>query len=105
MKKTFVNAPKLSILNDEDIDLIAAYCNALGDKKRLIILKELQNPPFKIALTDMARKLNMPITSLVHHVEILEKARECAIDFVKNYDIKDFKTLHEQVLKHNLFRG
>ena len=45
------------------------------------------------------------LADIVGDVEILEKARECALDFVKNYDIDDFKGLREEILKHNLFRG
>ena len=45
------------------------------------------------------------LADIVNDIEILEKARECALDFVKNHDIEDFKGLREEVLKHNLFRG
>ncbi len=45
------------------------------------------------------------LADIVNDIEILEKARECALDFVKNYNIEDFKGLREEVLKHNLFRG
>ena len=45
------------------------------------------------------------LADIVNDIEILEKARECALDFVKNYNIEDFRGLREEVLKHNLFRG
>ena len=99
------HTPKLSILNDEDIDKIALYCNALGDKKRLIILRELQNPPFKITLTDLARKLNIPVTSLVHHVEVLENANLLNV-FYKNDDKKNTRVLGRKTseIHLNLYR-
>lgn len=86
-------------------------------KNRLEIMTQTNNG-FVVAQKDLelrgpgeflgTRQSGIPefgLADIVSDVEILEKARECAIDFVKNYDIKDFKTLHEQVLKHNLFRG
>ena len=45
------------------------------------------------------------LADIVNDIEILEKARECALEFVKNHDIDDYKGLREEVLKHNLFRG
>ncbi len=45
------------------------------------------------------------LADVVNDIEILEKARACALDFVKKYDIDNFRGLREEVLKHNLFRG
>lgn len=45
------------------------------------------------------------LADIVNDIEILEKARECALDFVKNHQIDEFRGLREEVLKHNLFRG
>ena len=45
------------------------------------------------------------LADVVNDIEILEKARACALDFVKKYDINNFRGLREEVLKHNLFRG
>lgn len=105
MKKSYNNAPRLYIENDDDIEQIEVLCNALGDKKRLIILKELQTPPFKIAITDLARKLNVPITTLVHHVEVLEKAGLININY-KNDDKKNTRILGRKIrdIHLNLYR-
>lgn len=96
MKKIYNNMPRLYIENDDDIEQMEVLCNALGDKKRLIILKELQTPPFKIAITDLARKLNVPITTLVHHVEVLEKAGLININY-KNDDKKNTRILGRKI--------
>ena len=45
------------------------------------------------------------LADVVNDIEILEKARACALDFVKKYNIEDFRGLREEVLKHNIFRG
>lgn len=45
------------------------------------------------------------LADVVNDIEILEKARACALDFVKKYNIEDFRGLREEVLKHNVFRG
>ena len=45
------------------------------------------------------------LADVVNDIEILEKARACALNFVKKYDIDNFRGLREEVLKHNLFRG
>ena len=96
MKKIYNNMPRLYIENDDDIEQMEVLCNARGDKKRLIILKELQTPPFKIAITDLARKLNVPITTLVHHVEVLEKAGLININY-KNDDKKNTRILGRKI--------
>ena len=105
MKKIYNNTPRLYIENDDDIEQMEVLCNALGDKKRLIILKELQTPPFKIAITDLARKLNVPITTLVHHVEVLEKAGLITINY-KNDDKKNTRILGRKIrdIHLNLYR-
>ncbi len=45
------------------------------------------------------------LADIVNDIEILEKARAYALDFVKNHNIEDFKGLREEILKHNVFRG
>ena len=58
MKKKFNNSPHLSIENKEDFEQMLTICKALGDRKRLTVIKELQKEPFKIGLTELARKLD-----------------------------------------------
>ena len=45
--------PKLDLENESDIDNMAILCNALGNKKRLLILKELQKPPFTCSVSEL----------------------------------------------------
>ena len=86
-------------------------------KNRLKIMTQTNNG-FIIAQKDLelrgpgeflgTRQSGIPdfgLADIVNDVEILEKARECALEFVKNHDINDYRGLREEVLKHNLFRG
>ena len=45
------------------------------------------------------------LADIVNDVEILEKARECALEFVKNNNIEQYPKLKEEVMKHSMFRG
>ena len=96
MKKKFNNSPHLSIENKEDFEQMLTICKALGDRKRLTVIKELQKEPFKIGLTELARKLDLPITTLVHHVEILEKAELINIIY-KNDDKKNTRVISRKM--------
>lgn len=64
----------LDIENEEDFDKFSLICGALSDKKRLHILRHLQKPPYKFSIRELAREFNMPISTIVHHLEVLEKA-------------------------------
>lgn len=86
-------------------------------KNRLKIMTQTNNG-FVVAQKDLelrgpgeflgTRQSGIPdfgLADLVNDVEILEKARECALDFVKNNDIDKWNKLYKEVLKHNIFRG
>lgn len=86
-------------------------------KNRLDIMTQTNNG-FIVAQKDLelrgpgeflgTRQSGIPdcgLADLVNDIEILELARQDAIDFVKNYKVEDFKGLKDDILKHNLFRG
>lgn len=100
-----------------------SYCILVGTsaskqvRNRLKIMTQTNNG-FIIAQKDLelrgpgeflgTRQSGIPdfgLADVVNDIEILEKARACALDFVKKYDINNFRGLREEVLKHNLFRG
>lgn len=64
----------LDIMKDEDLKTMAKLCSALGNEKRLEILRELQVPPYYISVPEMAKKTNIPISTLMHHLNIMEDA-------------------------------
>ena len=68
------NTTVLDIENEEDFDKISLVCDALRDKKRLKILKLLQSPPYKYSTRELSNKFQMPVSTLVHHLDVLEKA-------------------------------
>ena len=102
---------------------IQSYCILITGKaskttrEKLSVLEQTNNG-FIVAQKDLeirgpgeflgTRQSGIPdfgLADLVGDVEILEKARECALDFIKNNDISDYPKLRDEVLKHNLFRG
>lgn len=80
----------LDIEKDEDFDRIYTLCNALGNKKRLEIVKHLQNPPYIFSISDLTKVLNLPISTLVHHLEILENAHIIRMEY-KNDSKKNLR--------------
>lgn len=66
--------PKFNLNSEEDIENMVTLCNALGNKKRVLILKELQKPPFTSSVSELCKKFDLPTSTLMHHLEILEKA-------------------------------
>ena len=70
-----------------------------------IIFGEFSFTHFGCLITFYPEKYNMIFGKCFPGIEILEKARACALNFVKKYDIDNFRGLREEVLKHNLFRG
>lgn len=45
------------------------------------------------------------LADIVNDVEILELARNCAIDFVKTRNIEDFPELNETIIKRNILQN
>jgi predicted transcriptional regulator len=64
----------LDLRNSGDITKIAIICEALGSETRLNILKKLQNPPYVYTITELIKITDIPCTTLLHHLGILEKA-------------------------------
>lgn len=97
--------------------ILVSTSNSKQVRNRLKIMTQTNNG-FIVAQKDLelrgpgeflgTRQSGIPdfgLADLVGDVEILEKARECALDFIKNNDISDYPKLRDEVLKHNLFRG
>ena len=53
---------------------IALLCEALGSETRVKILKHLQIEPNIYTVPELSKVLNIPITTLVHHLKKLENA-------------------------------
>lgn len=83
----------LNLENESDFDKIYLIGNALGDRKRLNILKQLQTPPYKFSIRELADEFNMPISTIIHHLEILEKAQLISMQY-RNDNKKERKTVH-----------
>jgi len=66
--------PILDIKNKNDFNDIYAICNALGNEKRLGILKALNVPPYVFSVSQLSKELKLPVSTLMHHLNILEKA-------------------------------
>lgn len=72
--KSYKNKSEIAIYTlKEDIDEIALICEALGSKKRLEILKLLQQHPV-LSVPEIVKKTKIPTTTLIHHLNLLEKA-------------------------------
>lgn len=64
----------LDLKNDDDIDTMAALCDALGNKTRLKILRYLQQSPYIFTVPELAKGIKMPMTTFMFHLEKLQKA-------------------------------
>lgn len=62
------------IKNEEDIPQMARLCDALGSETRLRILRRLQSEPYAISVTDLGRELDIPLTTLLYHLDKMEGA-------------------------------
>lgn len=90
------NCTILDIENSQDFDRFCTICSALSDKKRLMVLQQLQKPPYKYALRDLASRFDMPISTLVHHLEILKNANLIQMSY-KNNNKKESKIIHRGI--------
>lgn len=66
---------KLKLSNDKDFDSIVALGDALASPTRLKILKQLQIEPFIKTVPQLVNELKIPTTTLMHHLEKLEKGK------------------------------
>lgn len=64
----------LNLKNDEDLAPIVTLCDALGSETRLKILRRLQIPPQNITVPQLVKDLKIPVTTLLFHLEKMEKA-------------------------------
>ncbi len=71
--------PQLNLDNEEQFNDMITLCNALGNNKRLMILKEINNPPYAFSVSYLTEKLKMPTSTLMHHLQILTEA--CLINY------------------------
>ncbi len=65
---------RFNLKNEEDIPRIAKVCDALGNETRLNILRRLQSEPYTIAVSQLVRDLGIPMTTLLYHLDKMEKA-------------------------------
>lgn len=63
-----------NIKNESDIPPMARLCDALGNEARLRILRRLQSEPYEIAVSQLGREVDIPLTTLLYHLEKMEKA-------------------------------
>ncbi len=76
MKETYrkIKDVKLDILDPADSDKILMLGEALSNETRLRILRYMQTPPHVKDIPKMSSDLAIPKSTLIHHLEILEKA-------------------------------
>ena len=82
-----------NIDNASDFEQIYLICNALGDRKRLSILKKLQDAPYKFSIRELADEFGMPISTIIHHLDILDEAKLIRMQY-RNDNKKERKTIH-----------
>lgn len=75
---------KLSLEKEGDLPIIAQICEALGNETRLKILKILQRAPHLQTLQSLSKELNIPKTTLLHHLNVMEKANIVAVTYKSN---------------------
>ncbi|MBO4572439.1 MAG: helix-turn-helix domain-containing protein [Clostridia bacterium] len=76
-KQLFMNeAGRLSfdLEKDNDFSSIITVCDALASPVRLNIVKYLQSPPHIKTVPELVKELNIPKTTLMHHLKKLEDA-------------------------------
>ena len=82
-----------NIDNASDFEQIYLICNALGDRKRLSILKKLQDAPYKFSVRELADEFGMPMSTIIHHLDILDEAKLIRMQY-RNDNKKERKTIH-----------
>lgn len=60
--------------NEADIEGISTLCTALSSPVRLKILRQINTPPYAFSVPELVKKLGIPTTTLLFHLEKLEKA-------------------------------
>lgn len=75
------NIVSLDLENDDEIPKMATLCDALGSEVRLKILRHLQAPPYIFTVTQLVKTLKIPTTTLLFHLEKLQKANIVNISY------------------------
>lgn len=90
----------LSIIQSDDLPLIAKLCEALGNETRLKIIKLLQKSPFIRSVPQLVKELSIPKTTLMHHLTKLEEVNILSIFYKSSrhatvrYIGRDLRSLH-----------
>lgn len=73
--KNLSNLEELDLRIDKDRDLkaIVSLGEAISNPLRIKILRELQKEPFIFSVPQLVKNLKIPTTTLIHHLEKLEK--------------------------------
>ena len=64
---------ELNLQQEKDMEQIIAFGEAISSETRLKILKTLQVEPFVKSVPQLVKELNIPTTTLMHHLEKLQK--------------------------------
>lgn len=91
-----MESPTLNLHNQEDIKRIALIGEAIGNEKRVNLLKLLNEPPYTHSVPELVQITGMPVSTLMHHLEKLEKA--CLI----NISYKTINSNSVRVAYHDL---
>ena len=70
----FNSSPNLDLLNPEDEEKIINVAEALSNRSRLEILRQLQKSPYAFTVPVLSQTLKIPKTTLLHHLNVLKKA-------------------------------
>ena len=110
-KNTTNTNPVYKISNKENKDKILKTCHALSSKERILILELIQEKPMTIKELSLA--LNMPISSVTLHTNILQEANLISIEYKPNKKgniklcsraINSFEVIFENIDNNNNLR-
>lgn len=72
---------ELNLRSDEDLDAIATLCEALGNRTRLDILRQMQKPPHINTVPQLSKALGIPTTTLMYHLDKMINANLLALTY------------------------